>query len=692
VKEIVNISLGASQDDYTFKTRFKGRSCQLRRIGTDGDFDRAWELLLKWNKRADVIGLGGTELPPGPKGGSRRARQIEKLIDLGRQLFTPVTTGKTLRNVAFEWALRHVHFKFGNNYFTNARVFYFSGLTQLRSARVMSEFTDNLIFADPYYETGVPRFVSSLKELDLYAGGISEALRWMPGRRLLTGTGPVRRSGAFLRNRAVGQSHVLVVPHNGFFRYLDDLADDALEDKIVITLTAYEDRIAFLKEKGAAVVIDPIPLLYERVVGASMMEALLISTLTESAAADRDDDLLEIICDMEMEPRIVYPSGSPKRVNRFAYIVYPLDQSDLKRLKPIEMLADVVPGAMDPVEKAMAYAPPFVYSKVTGIQSPTGAEAEGWLIALGETPEQMQAHGAGFTTKRLLQAARSARRRGAQVMGIGIFPKGLRDTSLDVAKHAVLPITTGNSYTASAALWAAAEAVRRLGRAKLKNRKILKAKAMVIGATGSVGAICSRLLAKGFEEVTMVSRNMAKLLSLQESITAETPGVTLTVSTRADTHLRHMDVVVAASSGADEVLDIMRLKPGCVVTDINSPSVFTKEEVAKRPDVLVIRGGAIRLPGDSVEMKDIGLPPGVVYPGMAETVILALEGRFEEFTVGSEPEWDKVREIYRLGTLHGMQLAAISGADGVFNDDDIARVKALAAKKSGRRARPKAKG
>jgi hypothetical protein len=73
-------------------------------------------------------------------------------------------------------------------------------------------------------------------------------------------------------------------------------------------------------------------------------------------------------------------------------------------------------------------------------------------------------------------------------------------------------------------------------------------------------------------------------------------------------------------------------------------------------------------------MRDIGLPPGVVYAGLAETITLALEGRFEVFTVGASPQWDKVREIYRLGLKHGMQLAAISGVDGIYSEEEIARV------------------
>jgi hypothetical protein len=83
-------------------------------------------------------------------------------------------------------------------------------------------------------------------------------------------------------------------------------------------------------------------------------------------------------------------------------------------------------------------------------------------------------------------------------------------------------------------------------------------------------------------------------------------------------------------------------------------------------------------------MRDIGLPPGVVYAGLAETITLALEGRFEVFTVGASPQWDKVREIYRLGLKHGMRLAAISGVDGIYSEEEIARVKALAMKEHSR--------
>ncbi len=684
MKHIIQISLGPSLDDNQFETRFLDQQFTVQRFGTDGDAEQASDLMLHWNKKADAIALGSIHLANGSGPKTMQSNALAKLLKLGKKLKTPVTSGRTLRKVGQEWSLRHIQFKFGNNYFNNAKVLFFSGVASLSIARVMAEYTDNLKFADPLLECGIPKFINTLKEMDLYAKHLCGALNWIPGREFVASSEPVRSLTDYLMRQAIQDAHILVVPHSDMFKFLDQYTIEDMNRKTVITSTAYDDRIDYLKDKGVGVIIDTTPKILENVVGVSVLEALLMVALDIGQDKDRDDELLETISDMRMEPRIIFPSGKPQRINRFAYVIHPPTQEDLKKLKPIEVLSDLAPGLMDTVEKAMAYSPPFVYSKVNGIQSPTGVEAEGWLIALGETPEQMQAHGPEFTTKRILEAAKIAKKLGAQIVGVDMLPKALKDASLEVAKHAVLPITTGNSYFASATLWAAAEAVRRMGLVKLKGGKILHAKAMVIGATGAVGVICSHLLATAFKEVHLVGRNIAKLLALQESIQKEAPKVKLHVSTRADTHLDDMDIIVATSSGARHVLDIMRVKPGCVITDTNMPMILSKQQCAKRPDVLVIRGGEILLPGDNVEIGEINLPPGVAYAGLAETIILALEGRFEVFTVGTSPQWDKVREIYRLGLKHGMKLAAISGVNGLYSDEDIARVKAYALKEAKR--------
>ncbi|OQY60140.1 MAG: dehydrogenase [Desulfobacteraceae bacterium 4572_88] len=679
MKEIISVSLGPANSDYEFETEFLGQDFYIRRFGTDGNLEKAAYLLSRWDNEAAVMGLGGVKFPYDIGPDRLIRKHVEKLDKLTSRLRTPVVTGENLRKVGYEWSLRHIQYKFGNNYFNNAKVLFLSGMTNYSMAKVMAEYTDNLTFADPILKNGISKFLNSLKEMERYARDAHDVLRWVPSKRLSESVIPVRAWNDYVMRKAMQKADIIVVPYYNFYRRLEKAALEELGGKTIVSSTVYDDRVRFLKERGVNVIIDSTPKILEKVVGVNVLEALIAAALNKPPEEITNDDLLEIVSEQRMDPRVIYPSGSPKRVNRFAFVIHPLSQGHLKKDRTVDFLDKVSPpGFMDAVEKVIAYAPPWVYSKVTGIKSPTGVETEGWLISVGGTPRQMLSHSPEFTYKRLLQAAKMSKRMGAQIMGLGAFTKVVGDAGVTVAKLADIPITTGNSYSASGALWAAADAVRRMGLIKTEKGRRISAKTMVMGATGAIGSVCSRLLAYAFDEIYLVGRNMAKLLAMKESILEETPDVKIHLSTRADRYLADMDVIVTATSGAGKtILDIMKVKPGCVITDVARPLDLSAEDVRKRPDVLVIESGEIELPGNP-EMKNIGLPPKVVYACLAETIVLALEGRFETFTIGRDIEWQKVRAIYKMGLKHGMKLAAISGVNGVYTDEDIAKVRDLA--------------
>jgi predicted amino acid dehydrogenase len=674
MKTVVGISLGAGDQDFEFGARFLGHRFSVRRMGTNGSTSKAIRLLRQWQGRADAIGLGVVK--DSYSVGGRRYVEKDSARMKAAVTRVPVTTGGRLSDILQEWALRHVQLKLGD-YFTNAKVLFFSGRTNYKLALAMSEYTQNLQFADPLLQLGVPKLLTSLDMLELYASGAHHVLEWTPDA--LMSARPVKQWTRFLLRRAMQDATVIVAP----VHELDHFGAEELSRKVIVTSTVNDRRLAEFARKNVDMVVDGAPLMFDRVLGPSLMDAMIIAATGKNGDDILEDDYLEIITTLGLEPRILYPNGF-RRVNRFAFVIHPLSQEYFKNVKPIELLSYVSPPVfMDTLEKAMAYAPPFVYSKVSGIRSPTGVEAEGWLISVGGTPREIMNHSPEFTYRRLLDAARIAKGLGAQIMGLGAFTKVVGDAGLTVARRAPLPITTGNSYSASGALWAAHDAVLRLGLVPMpKKGGKVKAKAMVVGATGAIGSVCSRLLAMVAEEVYMVSPETAKLLALKESIRKETPDARLVLSSRADKDIADMDMIVTATSGAGKkILDITKVKPGCVITDVARPLDLPPEEVAKRPDVLVIESGEIQLPG-KVSMKNIGLPKNVAYACLAETIVLALEGRFENFTVGRNIEWEKVRDIYRMGLKHGMGLAAISGVNGPFSDADIRRVRrrALAAR------------
>lgn len=669
---IANVSVASSQRDYDVTANFLHHRFRIVRQGTDGDLAEAETLARSWQERgATVVAVTGIRearavgLYHGDLAAVKKVRHA--VSD------TLVTDGHRLRDILQEWAIRHVQTEMPG-FFDNARVAVLGDINHDRTVRVLREFTDNITIADPLLRFDIPARLDAVPALALIAdvGTLSMQLLPDPIRSRIGIPGFV--NDRLMARTAAREADVVVATYEELTGFgLEDLAG-----KTLVTASIDDERLTELASRGVDMVIDATPQPFTVTVNAAVLEALMMASVHESAVLS-DDDLLDMITSAGIEPRLLFPNG-PKRKSRFAFVIHPLSQENFTKVQPLRTITGMTPAVVtDAIEKMLAYAPPFVYSHVTGIVSPTGAEAEGWLISVGGTPKELMAHSPEFTYARLLAAAETAKKLGAQIMGLGAFTKVVGDAGVTVAMKAPLPITTGNSYSASGALWAAHDALDRLGLVERDEHGRLKGTAMVIGATGSIGSVCARLLALAADELWLVSPESAKLLELKSDIENEHPRATIHVAAMPDAQLPEMDLVVTATSGAGKrVLDIMAVKPGCIITDVARPLDLPSEDVARRPDVLVIESGEIELPGADVHLGDIGLPPHVAFACLAETVALALEGRYETFTVGRNISWEKVKEIYQIGLKHGMKLAAISGVNGVFSDEDIARVRELA--------------
>ena len=671
MKKVVTVTLGSSKKDFEFKTTFLGQEFSVRRLGADKDSSKAWELMRRQQANADAIAL--SDMVDHYHVGLRTVVNKESQALMQVVTRVPVTTGASLRRLLQVRAVRHVQKELGN-YFNNNLVLFLSGMRNYDMAVALSDYTRNLSFADPVFQAGSPLLLSSLEQLELYAKGKELLPGIVPGKFLKSVLSTLKNK---IVANAVAKSHVIV----GTFREIQAVSSSGnLDGKTLITSAIDDEALAFFAKHKVNLVVDVSPKLFDKVVGISTITAMILASTGKPEAELSDHDFEEIINELDIKPRLLHPTGHFRNIRRFAFVVHPLSQEYIKKGFPFPKATPQF--IMDGVETLAAYLPPMVYCKMSNIISPTGAEAEGWLISVGGTPKEMLSHSPEFTYRRLLHAAKIAEEMGAQLMGLGAFTKVVGDAGITVARRARIPITTGNSYSASGALWAAADAIRRMGLISIKkDAKKVPAKTMVIGATGSIGSVSARLLAMAFDEVVIAGRDIKKLNELRDSILLDTPDAKVTASTDYDSLLGDMDMIVTSTSGAGKkILDITKVKPGCVITDVARPLDLPAEEVAKRPDVLVIESGEIELPTQVKGLKSIGLPKNVIYACLAETIVLALEGRFEVFTIGRDTEWEKVKEIYKLGIKHGMKLSAISGVKGVYTDEDIARVVALAKK------------
>ncbi len=359
-------------------------------------------------------------------------------------------------------------------------------------------------------------------------------------------------------------------------------------------------------------------------------------------------------------------------MGRFAFILHPLTVDYLGN-HPRYRWTRNLPRQW--VELAAAYMPGRLVGTVKGGRSKaTGRPVDGLIYALGTTPRQMLTRAPEFTYRRLNAAVKDAAEHGAKIVGLGAFTKVVGDAGVTVAKRAPIPVTTGNSLTIAATLETAKLTAKRMGW-----RDLAKGKAMIVGATGSIGSVCSRLLAAAVKDVVLVSIEPERLAALKEKILEETPGAKVEVDLTTNRRVGECDLIVTATSAfGQRVLDVSQCKPGAVILDVALPPDISAEEAATRPDVMIVESGEIVLPGPARFSFDIGLPPGVAYACLAEAALLTMEERYECFTLGRDVQPARVKEIYRLFRKHGLQIAPLRMFGELLTDEMVAEKNARA--------------
>ncbi len=340
-------------------------------------------------------------------------------------------------------------------------------------------------------------------------------------------------------------------------------------------------------------------------------------------------------------------------MDSFAFILHPLDpKADVARKYP--NLARLLP--VRAIHFLSLYWPPLVLSHVRGVRSAaTGREVEGWLLACPLTARRMLEVPPRVAYRKIIQTGRLAERLGARILGLGAYTSVVGDGGLTVARALQIPVTTGDSYTAALSVQSLLDAAAQVG---IDPEQAIVA---VVGATGAIGKACARLLVPRVGRLILVGRRADALEATQAQLAGEA-GLPVEVATDIAA-IRSADLVLSATSAGRPIIFPEHLKPGAVVCDVARPRDVSMRVHREREDVLVVDGGLVQTPGGVGLGFDYGLPPGLTFGCMAETITLALEGRFEDYTVGKELDIERVREIQKIAARHGFHPASLHCLD-----------------------------
>jgi fatty aldehyde-generating acyl-ACP reductase len=352
-------------------------------------------------------------------------------------------------------------------------------------------------------------------------------------------------------------------------------------------------------------------------------------------------------------------------MDNFAFVIHPVDpKRDVARKFPL--LGKFLP--VNAINFFSRYFPPVYVSRITGIQSlAIDKEIEGWFVACPFTPQRSLELPPHTVYKKVIQTGRLAQKLGAKLLGLGGFTSVVGDGGLTIAQNLSIPVTTGDSYTVATAIESVQLAAERM------DIDLSGATAAVVGASGAIGRVCAQLIAHQVPRLLLIGRRPKPLAEVAGLIHKQN-GTEVSLSTDMH-HLRQADIVLTVTSDIGTVIEPEHLKRGAIVCDVARPRDVSRRVVEERDDVLVFDGGMVSVPGHVDFGFNFGFPPGMAYACMAETMVLALEGRYESYTLGKNISLNQVQGMANLAAKHGFTVGGFRCFEQPVTDEHIERIK-----------------
>ncbi|MDD3897841.1 MAG: aminotransferase class III-fold pyridoxal phosphate-dependent enzyme [Syntrophomonadaceae bacterium] len=361
------------------------------------------------------------------------------------------------------------------------------------------------------------------------------------------------------------------------------------------------------------------------------------------------------------------------------------------------------------------------------IRSLDGKIAEGWLIGVPFGAREMMDLPRQETVAMITEAVDLGKELGAGIVGLGALTSVVTRGGRSVQGQGVA-ITSGNSFTTLMAMEALFAGVEKMHINPDHSR------AAVVGATGSIGRVCTLMLSEQSSQITLLgnpqrpnngNQRLENLFSelfayayqrmqtgqlsglskwlkqsldmlmarnstrARESAQVLSEGIDLSpkslsdicdylgielplqVSLDIDSTLPLCDMIVAASNSPDYIIYPQHLKPGAVVCDVARPADVSPQVFKERDDVLILEGGLVQYPDKISFGPNMGYRDGVNLACLSETVLLALEGDYNDYSIGSHIPLETVNYLRSLGKKHGLGLAGLKMDNQEISDREI---------------------
>jgi hypothetical protein len=301
VKRIVSVSLGSSRRDHRAEVEIFEETVVVERIGTDGDLERAIELIRNLDGKVAAFGLGGIDRYL--VAGNRRYEIKDAARLAAAAQISPVLDGSGLKNTLERRVVNFAQQELQLN-LQGQKVLMVSAVDRFGMAEALDRAGCQMVFGDLLFALGIPIPITSLKSLRRLAVPLLPIITRLPFT-LLYPTGSKQETNSAAHNLKYAQYYEAAEIVAGDFLYIKKYMPDRMDGKTILTNTVTPEDLGELARRGVRFLVTSTPALAGRSFGTNVMEALLVAVSGKRPEELREADYLQLLDGMGFKPRVV---------------------------------------------------------------------------------------------------------------------------------------------------------------------------------------------------------------------------------------------------------------------------------------------------------------------------------------------------------------------------------------------------
>jgi len=295
-KHIISVSLGSSKRNSRAEVYVQslGETFVLERIGTDGSWERAVELVKELDGKVDAFGLGGADLYV--YAGSRRYtfRDAKRMVQAAQK--TPMLDGSGLKHTLERNAIQLLEAQIG---WKDKKVLIPSAVDRFGLAEALDEAGARTLYGDLIFGLGLPIPLYRLSLLQKIAYLLLPLITQLPFQWLYPTGEKQEKQVQDWRQRYFEWAQVVA----GDWHFIRRFMPQDMQGKVILTNTTTPEDLEFMRARGVAKLITTTPRLEGRSFGTNVMEAFIVAAAGKYPLSEAD--YLEYITQLNLRPEVI---------------------------------------------------------------------------------------------------------------------------------------------------------------------------------------------------------------------------------------------------------------------------------------------------------------------------------------------------------------------------------------------------